>query len=204
MSVSTGNLLEKHFRMSPSEIRVAFNRAREKHLNDPDRINRAAERHSLRQVTLTRLSIVESSGPRQMVAVPINLSAGGACLMVPVFLYADTRVRFGLQTIDGEGVLATGVVKWCAHVEGRCHDMGIRFDSKVNPADFLAELTTKEDGERVIELNEVVNITDLYERVDVCARMLAKASRAKNDYAELLRIVEQIAEAVDEIGVNKD
>lgn len=69
--------------------------------------------------------------------MPVDLSAGGVCLLRNGFLHKGTHASLDLSARDGELLTVTGDVAWCNQFYGRIHRVGIRFDCLVDPRLFV-------------------------------------------------------------------
>lgn len=68
-----------------------------------------------------------------------NLSVGGVSFIHGCFLYPQTRCYIALATKHGEGVALSGCVSWCRHVQGRGHEVGMRFDRVIQLDEFIED-----------------------------------------------------------------
>ena len=68
-----------------------------------------------------------------------NVSSRGMSIIHGVYVHAGTRCVLRIR--DGSGVQheLSGEVKRCSHVQGRAHELGLRFDQPVSPRMFLEE-----------------------------------------------------------------
>lgn len=71
-----------------------------------------------------------------------DLSASGMGFIHGCYLYPSTAVRVTLTALDGEKTSVEGQVVRCEHVEGRFHEVGIKF---ANPVDTHMFITIGED-----------------------------------------------------------
>ena len=67
-----------------------------------------------------------------------DLSASGLSLVHGGFVYPGTICEVTLTTLDGENQTIDGVVKRCDYVKGMLHELGIRFDQRIDPKNFAA------------------------------------------------------------------
>lgn len=89
--------------------------------------------HGLKAV----LTIVETLGhQRHALVVVRNMSTTGVGCLHGSFLHLGTRCVVSVRDRHGEARSMPGTVVRCKHARGNLHDVGIRFDSPVQPADF--------------------------------------------------------------------
>jgi hypothetical protein len=67
-----------------------------------------------------------------------NLSSGGAGLLHSSYIYDNSEVEIMLPATNGSIVATKGRVVHCRHVQGTTHEIGVQFDSTINPRDFLS------------------------------------------------------------------
>jgi hypothetical protein len=72
-----------------------------------------------------------------------NLSAGGVGILHSSFLHPGTACHFAIKTIHGENVAVPARILWCRHVEGRCHELGLRFDRMLQIDEFVPAKAAK-------------------------------------------------------------
>jgi CheY-like chemotaxis protein len=97
------------------------------------------------------LSLIDEMGNRANFAVaPRDLSASGIGLLHGSFVHQKQRCQIGLRRLDGSVATINGVVRRCRHVHGRLHEIGIEFDERVSPTDFIAF-----DNEQVFQVERV-------------------------------------------------
>lgn len=97
-------------------------------------------RFKRRQFRLAALEIeVHHAGsvPTKLNVVCRNLSSGGAALLHNSFLHVGTKVVLNFRHAARGIAPVTGRVAHCAHVRSLIHQLGIKFDSPIKPADYL-------------------------------------------------------------------
>jgi CheY-like chemotaxis protein len=67
-----------------------------------------------------------------------DLSASGLSLIHGGFVYPGTICQVTLTTLEGDTETIEGVVKRCDYVKGMLHELGIRFDRRIDPKQFAA------------------------------------------------------------------
>lgn len=67
-----------------------------------------------------------------------NLSRSGLAFLHGGYVYAGTRCRIQLTTLHNNWQNVDGVVVWCRYVEGRVHDIGVKFDNPIDVATFAS------------------------------------------------------------------
>jgi hypothetical protein len=76
-----------------------------------------------------------------------NLSAGGMAFIHGGFLHVGSRCRLMLHRLNGKRELIGGEIVNCRHVEGALHEFSVRFDHKIEPSEFVAELKPADASE---------------------------------------------------------
>ena len=73
-----------------------------------------------------------------------NLSTGGIGVLHDGFVHAGTPCLVGLKTLGGRARTVRGSVVRCRHLSGSAHEVGVGFDSVIEPSSFIAlsEITT--------------------------------------------------------------
>ena len=66
-----------------------------------------------------------------------NLSTDGLGFLHGSFLHKGTRCVVGLKTVNQKPTRIDGKVVRCQHVRGHIHDIGVRFDAKIQMSDFV-------------------------------------------------------------------
>lgn len=66
-----------------------------------------------------------------------NISAGGLSFLHGGFLHPGARCRLSLVRLDGGDEPIDGTIASCRLVEGRVHEIGLRFDRQIDPTLYL-------------------------------------------------------------------
>ncbi len=66
-----------------------------------------------------------------------NLSAGGAGLLHEGYAHVGKRCMIGLRALCGSLRTVQGEVVRCRHVSGPLHEIGVKFDERIEPGDFI-------------------------------------------------------------------
>ncbi len=84
------------------------------------------------------VTVQDEGGPRRsFVMVPRNISTGGMGLLHGGFIHPGASCAVALRDTRGRGVQVRGTIIRCTHLRGSIHDLGVRFDERVNPRDFF-------------------------------------------------------------------
>ncbi len=112
-------------------------------LDDAEKASAAASKHrrfKRRQFRLASLQMEVhhvGSAPNKLSVVCRNISSGGAALLHNSFMHSGTKVVLNF-THPTRGIVAVhGKIAHCAHVKATIHQLGIKFDQPIKPADFL-------------------------------------------------------------------
>ncbi|HED53040.1 MAG TPA: response regulator [Phycisphaerales bacterium] len=61
-----------------------------------------------------------------------NISAGGMAFLHGGFLYPGLHLEAILTMLTGDATLVRGTIVQCRHIAGRLHEIGVKFESKIN------------------------------------------------------------------------
>lgn len=125
-----------------------------------------------------------------------NLSNGGIGVFHGGFLHEGTQVEVNLQTDDGETMATVGHVSHCRLVGGRVHELGIRFDRKIDVSNFLEEgnghETTYQIGGKVV----------CFEETDAEGQLLQFQLAELGTKVQIVKSVEECTQALGEGDVD--
>lgn len=74
-----------------------------------------------------------------------NISRRGISILHGGFVHAGSRCRVVLARMDGKPIVLEGEVRHCRLFAGSCHEIGIHFDSDVDPGALQGSLHDAED-----------------------------------------------------------
>lgn len=101
---------------------------------------RSSERFSYRTQEPIEMRVTHPGESSEVFRVrPRNLSGTGLGLLHGGFLHPGSACEVMMISQDGDLVGVSGVVVRCRHVEGRVHDIGIRFEEKLDLSMFEVE-----------------------------------------------------------------
>jgi len=149
----------------------------------PSEALRASKRWAFRAKTAVLMLGDAKFGWHAFGVATRNLSRGGIGLLHDGFVHAGTPCLVGLKTLGGKPRTVRGAVVRCRHLSGAAHEVGVVFDSSVEPSSFIA-------------LPEITTIHT--ERVDpssVCGRVLM-IDGSETDAAVLRRAISETRAAV--------
>ncbi len=69
--------------------------------------------------------------------VPRNLGGSGIAVLHGTFVYTNTTCAVRLKKIDGSDAVVKASVMHCRSVRGRIHELGLRFDERIDVSDFV-------------------------------------------------------------------
>jgi len=99
--------------------------------------NRRFKRRQFRLASLD-MEVHHTGGvPTKLSVVCRNISSGGAALLHNSFLHVGTKVVLSFRNATRGNVSVIGKVAHCSHVRALVHQLGIKFDQPIKPADFL-------------------------------------------------------------------
>lgn len=84
------------------------------------------------------LTMIDRLGERRhYVAASRNLSTTGIAVVFGMFIHPGTRCLISLRTRSGNPSTHAATVRHSRLMRGRLHDLGIEFDTPINPLDFV-------------------------------------------------------------------
>ena len=108
--------------------------------NPAVRDKRATPRYYYRiEDCIVHLQPLNSNGVVAYTVPTRNLSAGGMAFLNGGFVYTGTRCHVQLLNRRAAQISVEGTVVRCRHLTGNIHEIGIQFDSPINPAEFIDE-----------------------------------------------------------------
>lgn len=79
----------------------------------------------------------EQGGKRTLIMAPRNISTGGMGLLHGGFLHPGTVCAIVLRDVRGKAMQIAGSVTRCSHLQGTIHELGVKFDQRINPRDYF-------------------------------------------------------------------
>ena len=118
---------------------------------------RTAERREDERYDLRRggvgISIEQPGGGLTKITVFLrNLSAGGLAFLSKSYIHPGSTCSTSLMRKDGRAKLVTGTITSCRYLQDSTHEVGMKFDSRIEPSMLLDVSGT--DG-RTIELPDL-------------------------------------------------
>lgn len=109
-------------------------------LNDEKSDSERTLRHDYfeRRRLVVELECVGSSGRVSVLMKPWDLTAFEIRLLHGTFVHEGIRAVVILFACDGEQVRAPGKVSRCRLIEGRVHEVVVKFDESIEPASFVS------------------------------------------------------------------
>jgi CheY-like chemotaxis protein len=134
--LSASDRVQRSVRASDEEIQGILDRL-DAAAPDARSSLRARERFPYRvQSCSIRLEQAGVPTTSPMLAPTRNLSAGGMSFLNGGFVHAGVRCVAQLVTTDGRWIEVVGDVVRCRYVENWVHEVNVKFDSEIRPADF--------------------------------------------------------------------
>lgn len=97
---------------------------------------RASARLEYRVAEVPLVAVHPGGGTSAFVAMGRNISCGGISVLLPAFLHFGSEARLALVMPGGGQQVLVGRVTFCRLVSGQVHEVGIKFDKKIDPALF--------------------------------------------------------------------
>lgn len=102
------------------------------------------------------LTLFREAGPSQtFVVAPRNLSAQGVAIIHGGYIHAKTRCIVSIKRVDGKIAHIHGSVVRCSHIKAQLHDIGIKFDSTIDPEGFVERGETNRFNVEKVELHDL-------------------------------------------------
>jgi CheY-like chemotaxis protein len=76
-------------------------------------------------------------GVSRLLVCARNISAGGMSFLHGGFLHPGSRCRLTLRQTDGRNVPMSGKVVTCRHLERTIHEIGLQFEKRIDPRQFI-------------------------------------------------------------------
>ncbi len=106
-----------------------------------------------------------------------NLSCGGICVLHRGFIHEKSRCVISLPRKEGEPTLVTGTVVSCRYLVKLIHEVGVRFDEKIEIEDFL-DLPVGFSESKRPEVAESVEEAPTAPEKDLSGRVLCMSNEA--------------------------
>ncbi|MCK6478380.1 MAG: Hpt domain-containing protein [Phycisphaerales bacterium] len=98
---------------------------------------RTSVRWPFRHVCLP-LTIIQIDGSRTSISVACrNLSGGGLSVLHSAYVHSGSTCHISLPRRSGPAAIVSGTIARCVHLSGVVHEVGIKFSSELNIADFI-------------------------------------------------------------------
>jgi CheY-like chemotaxis protein len=118
--------------------------------------NRNARRWSMHNQKVI-ITLIGPLNQRVHYAVmPRNLSKGGMGFLSGNYLHIGSQCFVTLRSVTGRGIVIPAKIRRCRHLESRLHDVGVEFDHKIDPREFMIDT-----GGEYLFHSERVDITSL-------------------------------------------
>lgn len=104
-------------------------------------VQAGVHRSSRRWAMQSQKVIVTLVGPgnqrMHFLVAPRNLSQGGMAFLSGNYLHVGSQCFMTLRSVEGKGVVIPAKVRRCQHLENRLHDVGVEFDQRIDPRNFM-------------------------------------------------------------------
>ncbi len=140
-------------------------------------------------------------GVSRILVCPRNLSSGGLGFLHGGFLYTSSRCRIVMPKLDGKEFTINGTIMSCRHVQGHVHEIGVKFDSRIEPQMFLQSAVGRSSAS-----NEACELSDLRGKVLYMEDSAMDARLFEHHIQESgidLKVVSTPGAALDEIKKNQ-
>lgn len=132
---------------------MSTQRSKRVNLSDPERVHmldqldthertgskhprRSSARLEYRVQDIPLVAVHPGGGTSAFIGAGRNISCGGISLLVPAFLHTGTETRLALFTGAAQQKVLLGKVTFCRHLSGQVHEIGIRFNEKIDVSAF--------------------------------------------------------------------
>lgn len=100
---------------------------------------RKDKRYEFRQTDIAVMAQHPGGSLSRMLVCSRNLSAGGMSFFHGGFLHPATGCKLVLRKLDGQPHPVSGLVVNCRLVDGSIHEVGIKFDNRLDPSLFVRD-----------------------------------------------------------------
>lgn len=113
---------------------------------------RADQRYPYRCEQGLIFQLIQKTATPRFLVKPRNLSALGILFLHGGFVYSNIPCSIRLKTLDGEYYVVKGRTVRCELVQGKIHEVGMRFDHRLQLEDFVRMPTgMAQEGDRLID-----------------------------------------------------
>jgi CheY-like chemotaxis protein len=162
------------------------------------RNRRTSQRLPYRALSML-LTVRHGDGERgEFHAAARDLGSSGMSFLHSGFLHSGTNCVIELPRLDGRLVSMGGQVTWCRHIMGPHHIVGMRFDRRIKPREFIKSeaetagvdpaalsgsllLIDEQELDRALVVNCLRDTRLVIEEVADCRQALAKLAKQKFD-----------------------
>jgi CheY-like chemotaxis protein len=184
--------------LSPLQYEALLTRIEQTESAKPGRNRRATQRLTYHVVDLP-LTVRHGDGERAEFHVAAHdLGASGMSFLYTGFLHAGTQCVVELPRLDGRFASMGGQVTWCRHIMGPHHVVGMRFDRRIKPREFIKGetetasvdpaalsgsllLIDEQELDCAFAVNCLRDTRLVIEQTTDCAQALAKLAKQKFD-----------------------
>lgn len=136
----------KTVRLADDAIEELLNQLDAAEAKEPGFERRSEKRHAYRRRDIEVELLRTRADPAKFLVPTRNISCGGLVFIHCGYVHPRTACRVRVTTLDGRWEIVRGVVAWCKYIDGRMHDVGVRFDNPIDVAPFVAPGTNLEDA----------------------------------------------------------
>lgn len=124
-------------RMDLDKLNALFDEMEQRNPSAQQDPRRSHVRWNYRQLAV-RVQVVHRAGSQASFHVACrNLSSGGMSVLHSSFLHTGTRIIVTLTHVSGHSIEVEGTVARCIHIQGVCHEIGIKFSQPVDARNFV-------------------------------------------------------------------
>jgi hypothetical protein len=167
---------------------------------------RGAERMSVPSNVRLRVTFTGLNGHTGAFwCVPRDLSETGIGFLHGGFVHKNTKVVAELTAPDGTSLAMHGSVTDCAYVSGRCHQVGVRFDNRVDISMFIAAgMFAAKDSAPAATLNEETGA--YWQRLRQICEELTSEARQRRDITAASKLIVNLNETMRSViaGAKRD
>ena len=117
-----------------------------------ERESRSEKRWPYRTSNIALIVQHPGGGAGRFLVCSRNLSAGGIGFIHGGYLHPGSECSILLRDRDGSPMALAGKVVYCRHLNGRYHEIGIKFSERIDPVRILGSTVTpgeRGDGESI-------------------------------------------------------
>ncbi len=134
------DLYHDALRLPWAEIERILAELAEREAREAPTERRSEPRHAYQGHPTILVEVTDPDGSiRAFRCVARNISTRGLGFLHGRYVFPGSVCKLILRTVERALVCVAGTIVWCRHVEGRVHEVGLKFDSPLELKDFILD-----------------------------------------------------------------